>query len=723
MKSHFPEGHDVFSTDLQFVEESRDFEDRQRTLALIGDYYGVVFGLDVTDASVVVDNKLTISAGLAINEDGYRINLASETTIAGITAAHEGYYVAIYVDNTDILSTAHPITGASGYTREIDGASLTLVSSVAEGTGYVALACITNVVSGGAPSISFSTAVRSCRHEMRVDPEKLGTGLDVTEHRLSTHCDGISGGTGSLIPTIINSTIDYIAFTDMQTDNWVSINGVLLGTDETNPVADVAFSGSDLAGAYNIYIDASGSTGKTQAALSDTQFLICTVDFVLPGGDLENLQDLREFYEITQDLVRVDLVEAETNDSLTRQSTIKNNLNRIRNRLNVLETTGRAYVVIANSGGDYNGATDAVFTQAINDMPAAGGTIVVADGVWNFGNAVNVNKSIRFDAGSSTVINTNVAVSPFTAFSVSADEVVFDSFTFNVNSSVGGTQHIISFNDVDHGSVVNSLLLAETASGNLYGEMVLVNGGNSINIYNCHYHTETSQMYLVRVDGASVVSGLKIRNNAMMGDGNANLLHVDSGGVQLLCIDANSAQIGNAGGLRTWIMTDSGTEIHGMSIVSNQYQCYNTTAATIPIAFALSHTGDAAIVGNTIQFADPGTTFPLGINLGAGEFTVGNNIIRDSHLAIGISGNYYSINSNIIIGATSKGIQSTGDGGAIVGNTIRGNGSVGLDLSGDGNIADNNIVDGFTDDVSDTGAGNYVNENPAQGYTANITTV
>ena len=726
MKSLYPEGHDVFGGDLQFTETSREFEDRQRMVALVGDQFGIVSGFDVTDNSDVSDNKLVISAGLAFDALGYRLNMVSGTTVSGILPSDIGNYVAIYVENQETNSTAHPVTGASAYTREVDGVTATIVSSVASGSGHVMVACITNVVTGAIPSVDFSTSVRSCREELTIDPDRLGTGLDVAEHRRSAHSDGISGGTTSLVPSIFDAATDYIVFTQMDSTHWVAIGGVLLGSEEVNPVSDVTFSTVvDAAGSWNIYMDSSGATGKTQGALTADQFLIATVTFDNVSGDLSSLVDSRVFYETTQDLVRVDLVEAETNDSLSAASTAKNNLNRLRYRLLVLETTGRAHIVIANSGGDYNGATDAVFVQALAAMPASGGTIVVADGVWNFSGSVAVNKTIKFLASENTIINTNTLITPYTTFAVTADNCTFDGFTFSVDNTTSGNllQHVVGFTDCGHGQVINCALEAATTAGTVGGELVLVNGGSEIDIYKNHYHTDDSQMFLVRVSATNTVSGLSVRRNSTEGAGSANLLHVNSGAVDNLDVTHNRAVIGlGAAGYQSWIVTDAGTAIYGMTVSNNNYYCVGTTAVLTPIGVICGHTGDLVLSSNTFRFTDPGTTTPLAISIGGPLSTLSNNIIRDANIALGISSSYSTINSNAIIGATGTAVSITGDNNVMVGNTIQGGGAVGLNLSGDNNIIDDNQIHGFTDDISDTGADNYVDENPVSDHTVNVVT-
>lgn len=728
MKSLFPEGHDVFGGDLQFAETSREFEDRQRMVALVGDQYGIVSGFDVTDNSDVSDNKLVISAGLAFDALGYRLNMASGTTVSGILPSDIGNYVAIYVENSQTNPTAHPVTGASAYTKEVDGVVATIVSSVVSGSGHIMVACITNVVTGAVPSVDFSTSVRSCREELTIDPDRLGTGLDVAEHRRSAHSDGISGGTTSLVPSIFDAATDHITFTQMDSTHWVSINGVLLGSEEINPVGNVTFNTVvDAAGSWNIYMDSSGATGKTQSALTADRFLIATVIFDA-SGDLSSLVDLRVFYEMTQDLVRVDLVEAETNDSLSADSTIRNNLNRVRHRLNVLETVGRFGTVIANSGGDFNGTTDAVFTQAIASLPASGGTLFVADGIWNFAAPVSVTKPITFRAGESTVINVNAAVSPNTTFSITADSCIFDGFTFNLNVASGNSvQHVLSFNGIDHALVENNILDAEAPGGNLYGEMVLINDCAAINVKGNHLHSDTGQMEVVRVDSPTICTGIIINRNLMKGNGCSNLLHVENGGVDLLNVVSNQAHIGTTGARRIWILTDAGTNIHGMTVVSNQYYNLNNSSSTNPKFVELSHTGDTVISSNSIRFTNPGTTTPIGMSVNEfGVYVVSNNLIKDANIGIGVACNESVFNGNNIIGVTSQGMVVLGDDNTIQGNIIRGSGSDGIWLNGASKtIIDGCNIDGFTNDITESApAGNYFNENPASdNAVTNITTI
>lgn len=709
MRTLFPEGHDVFATGLDFVEESRDWEDRQRTLSLIGDQYGVVSGLEVIDVSALT-NDIQISAGLAIDALGRRVVLDNDTLVTGLDPLDIGSHVIIYQANVDLFPTAHPITGVSDDTREVDGASVVVSGAYASGVGHVLLACISDVVTGGAPTVSLSTTLRNCREELRIDPERLGTGRDTNEHRLSAHANGISGGTGSLVPSIFDAATDYIRFTAMAASNWISINGVLLGVDEINPIDGkyVYFdTGSDPSGSWNIYMDSSGSTGKTQAALTADQFLLATVTFDDGSGDLSSLVDSRIFYEMDQDLVRVDLTEAQTNDSLTQASTLRNNLNRVRYRLNALETTaGGAYPVIGNANADYVGATEAVFAQAVASLPAGGGTLVLADGAWTFSNPVVVDKPIHFvsERGSTISIVSNGITN---AFSIQSDGVEFEGIVFDVNYASGGTIHLIDVADFNN-FVVKDCVFALEAGGNLYGEVVRIAGGSNFVIEDNLYKTDTAQMYLVRVIQSigNVTSGLCIKDNILQGLGSANLFHLDTGDAKVVSISHNTGLVGEAGGLRTWILSDVGTNMYSTSIVGNVYECTNIGGAVIPIFVFLSHIGGGSIVGNVLRFTDPATTFAVGISV-ADDFTICGNQIRDAHFGISVS-DRCAVNGNNLEGITSEGINVVANNNSIVGNVLQGTGGIGIDVDGDNNIIDGNSVIDFVVGIQNDGANNFL---------------
>jgi len=729
LKSLYPQGHNVYSNDLLFAEEAREFEDRQRILSIVGDQFGVVSGFEVTDVTDLSDNKVAVSAGLAIDAQGYRLNLASATMVTGIAMSDIGSHIAVYLDNTNIFPTAHPVTSMSANTREIDGVQVVVTGDVASGDGWVKLACVSNVVTGIVPSIELTDTLRECREELRIDPNRLGTGSDVAEHRKSAHISGISGSSGaSIVPSIVDDATDYITFSDVQTDEWISIDGILLGLEEANPVADVMFNaGSDLGGLWTIYINSSGSTGKTQAALIDSQFLIATVTFDSLSGDLTSLLDSRVFYETTQDNVRVDLVEAETNDSLTAVSTSKNNMNRIRYRIARLEDTGRTGIVIANSGGDFNGTTDAVFTQAIASLPASGGIIFVTDGIWDFSSTVSVNKPVRFSASEASVINVNTSASPNTTFSITGDDCHFENFTFSVDVASGNsTQHILSFNSVNHGFVNENTFEANSpGGGNLYGEMILIDSCAFININNNHMHSESGQMEMVRVDSSGACSGLKISANSLEGLGCANLFHMDSGNIDLVSISRNQAFIGTVDAKRTWILSDSGTTINCLAISDNQYYNINNSASTVPRFADLAHIGDAIISSNSIRFTNPGTTRPIAIDCSVATYTVCNNLISNADTAIGVTCNDSVFNGNNIIGASGDAIIILGDDNTLQGNIVRGSGDIGIRLFNANNtIVDGCNVAGFTNDIAESGgSNNFANEAPGVSSTANITLV
>lgn len=711
MRTLFPEGHDVFASGLTYMEDSRELEDQQRTLMLVGDLYGVVSGLEVTDYSIAGNPRVQVSAGLAIDAQGCRVVLGAAASVSGLTGADIGKYVVITKSNLDIYSTAHPITGAAAYTRRTDSASVSVSGSCASGLGCVALGYISNVVTGGAASVSISSNIGTYRKELRISPDRLGVGNDVAEHRLSAHADGISGGTGSLIPSIFNAPTDYITFTDMQTGNWASINGILLGTDEVNPVADVAFIGGvggDASGSWNIYIDSTGQTGKTQAALTDGQFLLGTVTFDNTSGELTSLVDLRVFYETTQDMIRADLTEAQTNDSLTESSTLKNNLNRMRYRLNMLETTaGGAYPAIGNSNCDYNGNTDAVFTAAIGDLPASGGTLVLADGTWVFGNQVSVNKPVCFvGQGHSNI----VASTPMTVFSVLSSGVVFDGIDFNVSVVSGTPFHMIDMADQTDLLVKNCSLFAEATLGSFSGELVRVAGGANVNIDSNYLYSNTAtEMCVARVvqSGSNATSGLSVVNNVTEGKGNALLFRFDSGSAVQVIIDNNKGEIGSyPTGTRTWILFDSGTTVYDCLINSNSFKSYASGSSVVPGFVSMNNTGGATIVGNTAKFNAPATTFAIGI-LAWDESVVQGNKIQDAHFGI-IGHERCAICGNGLYGITSEGINLPVDDCTVAGNIIYGTGGKGVDIVGDNNLVASNIIKGFAVGIVDGGAGNVV---------------
>lgn len=706
MRTLFPEGHDVFASGLEYVEDSREWEDRQRILALVGDQYGVVSGLEVTDTSAVTPD-ITISAGLAIDALGQRVVLDSSTSITGLLPSDIGSYVVIYQNNLDIFPTSHPITGASAYTREIDGATVVVSGAYASGlTGYVLLACISNVVTGGVPSVSVSTTLRSCREELRIDPQRLGTAMDVNEHRLSAHEDGISGGTGSLIPSIIDAATDYIAFTAMAAGTWISINGVLLGVDEINPITNkyVYFSTvTDAAGSWNIYIDNSGNTGKTQAALTADQFLLATVVFDNISGDLSSLVDSRIFYEMTQDLVRVDLTEAQTNDSLTAASTLRNNLNRIRYRLNTLETTaGGAYPVIGNTGGDYNGTTDAIFNTAIADLPAAGGTLVLADGTWIFGGTVIIDRPVHLIAEGHSHIVLNGAV-PGTLFSVQSSGVIFEGIVFDFAAS-GGAYHLIDVVDEDSMSVRECRLNAD--GGGLTDDFVRIAGGRMFEIENNTYITDNGRMPFLRVvqSAGNVTSGLMMTENITMGEGSPSLFSMNSGTLNGAVISNNITIEGNSFG-DTWIYFNAGCAVDNVSIDGNAFQSTGGTGVYGISSFAA---GNLTISNNTLKLTGAGGT-TYGIFASTRGTIIGNTIV-DADNGIVIGGTRSLIGDNSIQGATVNGIYltSAADNSVVKGNMVYGTaGTNGIYLLSDDCIVDSNYTEGFTTGLNDGGANNW----------------
>lgn len=735
MKSLYPNGHDVYSNDLQFSEEAREFEDRQRTLAVCGDEYGVVSGFEVTDASTT-SNKFEVSAGLAIDEFGYRVNLASGVTVSGITTDDIGSYVVACVDNSDTLPTEHRVTGDSAYTREVDGALVTIVSSVPSGSGYVKLACISNVTPGPAADIEFSDTIISCREVFRIDPNRLGTGTSAKEHRLSAHSNGISSpGCSALTPSVFNAATDYIEFTSLVDDDYISVNGSLLSAEDVNPPADVLFdTGTDAAGSWNIYVDDSGNTGKTQAALVDSQLLIATVDFDDVSGDLDNLSDERVFYETTQDNIRVDLTEAETNDSLTECSTLKNNLNKIRYRIHTLETTGKAYTVVANSGGDYNGDTDAIFITAINAMPASGGTIIVADGEWDFENTVNINKSISFVSHKNSNINM-IGADPFTAFEVQSDNVVFDGLVFNGSSSlasgvggVGAEFWGISSENNSNLDVGNCEIYITSAAGDLaYGALLKVGGGHTINVINNYLEfdqsalgTHTNIVKVVDPVGNNTLSGLNILNNfTYSSNASADLFWLeDNAAINTINIQGNNSYISNS---RTnlfgwvlssdsWIYAGTGTAMYNANINNNCVKGDVYSGVTLR-----GNSMNGTISNNTFNLVGGNKDHYIIHVDGGFDWVISNNAIRTGKAGIYIGVDTCAINGNCLTEIEEHGILVEGHSNVISNNIVFDDAAgsatnVGIDIQGNSNIVDGNRVKFNNDAINDGGGGNFVNE-------------